>query len=74
MLSSTRISVEAAGQHQQRLRALNVEMTQSHNHLLGAGAGDDPRCDRADTQRGQRRQRHVLVDARTSEKRSDHET
>jgi hypothetical protein len=49
-------------------------MPQRGDHLLGAGAGDEPRRDRADAQRGQRCQRYAKVDARTSEKRSDHDT
>ena len=60
--------IRPAGQHQHPLIGFGVTPVQGAHHvedLFGALAGDQAACDRADTQRGQRSDRHLLGDRRT---------
>ena len=63
--------IRPARQDQQRTRAV-PERGQRADHLGGGIAGDQTGCHRSDTERGQGCQRHVIVDRRAPDIRTDH--
>ena len=65
--------IGATGQHQHPFTGgSGIQGAHHVDDLFGALAGDQAARDRADTQRGQRCERHLLGDRHTPYQRTDH--